>query len=674
MDVNDLKQVDSYIAPDGTIHIAPEGLVEDDRGLLYLNEANVAAPVNVEDDGKLTPAHAEAHIAAPKVDNVMHRRAYMYIIEPKPDVLKVSQRATLSQSPGGGVFSNGNHVADDGVIPIVEAENRLFLGNSTKQEVEIVEGKIVPLVDKQQVSFAEVSDTLSSKTEHIKNKAGEINIHQGANPISSFIENFLQNYRAAQKGKVSKTNVIDVKDLIDWDEAKSMGLSREILQKGGHLDKMLQGKKTDLLPITMTDPDSGIVLNTYARLSLKQDADGIVRFRTNLLRNDLDMTQYCGHKLTNEDRENLSRTGNLGRVIEVKFKNDEAPKKIFLSLDKQTNELIAFDASKVQYPTAIAGKQLTPEQRQALKEGKAVKIEGMKSAANGNEFTNTLQFSALEKRFVFTGEVPKIRRTIAGVKLTDEQYSKLTNGEAVQIIGMTDKAGKKYNAYARWDTKEERLCFSSKPNFTRSRIKALENLPAPLKAIGGKVLTEQQKQDLAAGKAIFVTDLQGKDGKPYHTYVTKNLETQKLEFVPIAINAKQSPRYQLCRELTEQYLQKNSLSAQQQSELDAGRIIIIDGLLDKMGQPFTAHVIKKDNGLDYASFRTSKPQQAISPTIEHKTQVAANNDGHKPKALESLPAPLEQKQPNAPTAKQDKQIEQAKQPAAKQKSKMKVTR
>jgi hypothetical protein len=490
--VDDLRQVDRYITPDGTVvHNAPDGLEEDGKGRLYLNKK----AVNVENDGRLTPAEALAHAATPKASDVMQRRVSMYVVEPDHKVLNVDRKAVLSQASDGRIFSNGSSVEDSRVVPIVEVDNKMFLA---KQEIEIIEGNAVPVVDKLHVAMANAADEmLQPKVNHIKSKSEGMNIHAGANPFSSFIENFLQNYRIAKKAKGIQTNITDIKDLIDWDEAKSMGLSKELLQKGGNLEKMLQGKKTDLLPIAITDPDSKITINTYAKLSLKQDAEGKVHFRTNLLRNDLDLTQYCGHRLTDEDRASLSRTGNLGRTIEVKFKGDAAPKKILLSLDKQTNELIAFDAEKVQIPTQIAGKELSPKQQQDLKEGKSVKIEGMKSA-NGSEFTNTLQFSALEKRFVFTGEVPKINRHMAGVDLTDEQHSKLTSGETVQIIGMTDKAGKKYNAYARWNYDEKKLNFSSNPNFKRKAIptnehktqvaanneghkpKALENVKGPV--------------------------------------------------------------------------------------------------------------------------------------------------------------------------------------------------
>ncbi|MDR0415538.1 MAG: DUF3945 domain-containing protein [Prevotellaceae bacterium] len=513
MDAVDLMQVDCYIAPNGAVCDAPKGLEEDAQGRLYLNRK----AVNVEGDGKLAFAPEDAseqflHRAAPTLSDVMQRRVSRYIAEPDFSVVEVGQRAVLSQAPDGGIFYNGKDIADRRIVPIVEAENKTFLARPDRQEVEIVGGKAIPVVDRLNLAVAaDVGEELrpAAKIDPLKGE-GEYNIHQGANPVSSFLENFLRNYRVALKKMGMKENIVDVKDLISWEEAEKMGLTRDFLQKEGRLEKMLQGKKTDLLPIAIADKDSGVTINTYARLSLKQDDEGKIHFKANLLRNDLDLTQYCGHALTSEDKASLQRTGNLGRIIEVKFKGDENPKKIFLSLDRQTNELIAFDAEKVKIPTAIAGKELTVEQQQALREGKSVKVEGMKSAAGG-EFSNTLQFSAVEKRFVFTNNIPKVGRKIAGVELSDEQRGKIISGEVVQIVGMTDKAGKKYNAYVRWNPDEKRLNFSSTPSFTRKKTPTNEHKtqvaanndghkPEALKNVKGAV-EQKQPNTLTAAQA-----------------------------------------------------------------------------------------------------------------------------------------------------------------------------
>jgi hypothetical protein len=466
MNADYFSKVDRYVTPDGTVCDAPKGLEEDSRGRLFLNQK----AVNVGRDGKLTPANERPHAAAAPPGDALHRRVSCYVVEPSLEVVEVSRGAALSQTPDGGVFYNGRSVADRQVAPVVEAEGKLFLArpNASRQEVELVEGRAIPVADGLHVAAADTAGALRPKTERHKGRREGLSIQQGDNPISSFLQNFLHNYRAARKGREVKESVTDVKNLIAWEEAEKMGLTKDFLQRGGHLEKMLQGRKTDLLPIAITDKESGVAITTYARLSLKQDAEGKIRFAANLLRSDLDLTQCYGHRLTDEDRANLQGTGNLGRAIEVKLRGDEHPKTLLLSLDRQTNELVAFDAKKVKVPQSIAGRALTPEQRQALGEGKPVKLEGVRSEA-GKEFSDTLQFSALERRFVFTGGLP-IGRKIAGVELSDEQRHKIVSGEGVQLVGMTDKAGKKYDAYVRWNPGKKKLDFSHAPDFSRKKV------------------------------------------------------------------------------------------------------------------------------------------------------------------------------------------------------------
>ncbi|MDR1227296.1 MAG: DUF3945 domain-containing protein [Prevotellaceae bacterium] len=235
-----------------------------------------------------------------------------------------------------------------------------------------------------------------------------------------------------------------------------------------------------------------------------------------------------------------------------------------------------------------------------------------------------------------------IQNSFFNATLTDDQKKQLIAGKVVKVKNMiSKKTGKPFYGNVQYDPQNKALELI----FTEQQ----KQEQFPLKSIGGKALTEQQQQDFATGKTIFVTNLMSKDGKAYHTYVTKDLATQKWSYVNIAANAKQSPRYQPYKELTEEHLQKNPFSTQQQSDLDAGRIVMINGLVDKAGQPFTAHVIKTGEALDYAF---QQQNQAV-PTTKHKTQVAANNDGHKPKALENVKGPVEQKQPNTPTVKQN---------------------
>ena len=64
--------------------------------------------------------------------------------------------------------------------------------------------------------------------------------------------------------------------MINWEELKHFGLSREELQERGLLDQMLKGYKTNqVVPISMNFGSA--VLRTDARLSFQQSVGGSYR-------------------------------------------------------------------------------------------------------------------------------------------------------------------------------------------------------------------------------------------------------------------------------------------------------------------------------------------------------------------------------------------------------------
>ncbi len=108
-----------------------------------------------------------------------------------------------------------------------------------------------------------------------------------------------------------------------------------------------------------------------------------------------------GYKFSPEEKEALLTTGNLGKTIEVTLKNAE-PFSAYVSIDPQTNEIIALRADHVNIPKEIKGITLSDAQYKDLVEGKAVKVEGM-TAKSGKTFNATLQVNAERKgiKFIF---------------------------------------------------------------------------------------------------------------------------------------------------------------------------------------------------------------------------------------------------------------------------------
>ena len=80
---------------------------------------------------------------------------------------------------------------------------------------------------------------------------------------------------------------------------------------------------------------------------------------------------YMGYKFSPEEKEALLTTGNLGKTIEVTPKNAE-PFSAYVSIDPQTNEIIALRADRVNIPKEIKGVTLSDAQYKELVEGKAV--------------------------------------------------------------------------------------------------------------------------------------------------------------------------------------------------------------------------------------------------------------------------------------------------------------
>ena len=182
-----------------------------------------------------------------------------------------------------------------------------------------------------------------------------------------------------------------------------------------------------------------------------------------------------GHKLSNEEKETLLATGNLGKTIEVTPKNGE-PFSAYVSIDPQTNEVIALRADRVSIPKEIKGVILSDQQYKDLLEGKAVKVEGMTSKS-GKSFDATLQVNAEKKglEFIFgdkkslqerkaqhqeqeqkQGGIP---RKLCGLTLSDKQRESLNAGSTLYLKKMVDKEGKSFNAYVRMDMEENRPRF-----------------------------------------------------------------------------------------------------------------------------------------------------------------------------------------------------------------------
>ena len=261
---------------------------------------------------------------------------------------------------------------------------------------------------------------------------------------------------------------------VDWKMLENLGLSKEKLEQSGELDKILNWQKTNLLPIAI--PVGDITIHTEARLAFRTDEEGKISLAVHSLRKEPQLDfPYMGHKFSNEEKETLLATGNLDKTIEVMPKNGE-PFSAYISIDPQTNELIALRADRISIPQEIKGVTLSDGQYKDLVEGKAVKVEGMTSK-NGKSFDATLQVNAEKKgiEFIFGNRTSLQERKVqnqdlgqshegvphklCGLELSYKQREALDNGRTLYLKNMVDKEGNPFNAYVRMNKEQNRPRF-----------------------------------------------------------------------------------------------------------------------------------------------------------------------------------------------------------------------
>lgn len=264
------------------------------------------------------------------------------------------------------------------------------------------------------------------------------------------------------------TTAID-ESKIDWKQLNNLGLSREQLEQNGELEKMFNWQKSNL--ITIAIPMGDTTIYTDARLAFRTDGEGNIGLAIHPLRKEPQLDfPYMGYKFSPEEKEQLLTTGNLGKTIEVTPKNGE-PFSAYVSIDQQTNELIALRADRVNIPREIKGVTLSDAQYKDLVEGKAVKVEGM-TAKSGKSFNATLQVNAERKgiEFIFDGnrgfkerqqqtQQQGAPRKLCGLELSDKQREALDSGRTLYLKNMVDKEGNSFNAYVRMDKEQNRPRF-----------------------------------------------------------------------------------------------------------------------------------------------------------------------------------------------------------------------
>ena len=408
--------------------------------------------------------------------------------------------------------------------------------------------------------------------------------------------------------------------MINWDQLKNFGLSREYLQERGLLDSMLKGYKTNqLVPINLNFGSA--VLRTDARLSLQQSNTGEVVLAIHGIRKQPELERpYFGHIFTDEDRKNLLETGNMGRVVELKGRNGEYIPS-FISLDKMTNEVVAMRAENVYIPNEIKGVQLTDQEKNDLREGKKVYIEGM-TAKSGNEFNAHIQVSAERRGIDFIFENDRIfnRTALGGVELTKQQIEDLNAGKAIFVEDMKRKDGELFSSYVKLDEA------TGRPNYTRYNPDSPEGareIYIP-KEIGGVKLTAEEQKDLREGRAIFLNDMVNNRGEEFSSFIKADLETGRLMYSRTPDGFEERAKFEIPKEIF-----GAKLSGQQRADLQNGKSVLVEGMKGFDGKSISQYVKlnSNQNKLDFYNENPDRNRNASQRNVVAEKQEKRQSKG-----------------------------------------------
>ena len=188
---------------------------------------------------------------------------------------------------------------------------------------------------------------------------------------------------------------------VDWaDIEKNWGITRNELQTSGALDQMIHNRKSPQL-FTLKPTLGGEQFEMQARLSFRSNPDGTYSLIPHPVKRDPQLDQeYMGYKFTDEDKAQLRKTGNLGKVVELADPNTGEVKKSLVSIDRLTNEIDSTPLDKVYVKQKVANINLTMSQVNFLKTGGIIK-EQFVSLPNGRQFTADLQYNASKREVEF---------------------------------------------------------------------------------------------------------------------------------------------------------------------------------------------------------------------------------------------------------------------------------
>lgn len=308
-----------------------------------------------------------------------------------------------------------------------------------------------------------------------------------------------QGQQPAQEGqaqaKPEKPNLIADSD-VDWKELEQFGVKRENLSEKDMKALMNYGK-TRL--VTVEPVLGGERYELQARLSLQKAEDGKLKLTPHFVRHEprLDVP-YNGYTFTDEDKQALKQTGNLGKLVNVADTKTGEMRLAYVSIDRLTNEIVDVPTNKVRIPNRIGLTELSKAEQEILRAGLALPKEV--TLKGGRKFEAMLQVNADKRDVEF---VPEHLWQGQSQRRGNGQEKKQKSPEAPDATGQQqNEDGNQENG--------------------QRRNRSWTNEDGSIRPIGkwkDDKFTEQQKADYVAGKVVVLANAKDDKGQPCTKYL-----------------------------------------------------------------------------------------------------------------------------------------------------------
>lgn len=407
-------------------------------------------------------------------------------------------------------------------------------------------------------------------------------------------------------------------NMIDWEALGKVGISKEMLEQSGALDGMLRGYKTNkTIPLTL-NIDGVLTAKLDARLSFISN-EGQVVLGVHGIRKEPELSRpYFGHNFTEEEKKSLRETGNLGHPVDLNLRGGDY-EKCLVSIDRNTNELVAVRQEHVFIPNIVKGVTLDPDEIEKLKNGEPVFVDGMTSA-KGKEFSATLQYSAESRgiEFIFPKDQGFNQQTLGGVQLSPNQLKMLTEGHTILVEDMKRTNGELFSAFVTLDS------VTGKPTYTRSNPETGE-IYIP-KEICQTPLTPEDRETLRKGGTVYLENMINRQGQEFSSFVRLNMTTGYPQYsrTPDGFNEQQVPKIP-----AEVY--GHVFTAQEKADLQDGKAILVSGLKGRGGKEFSTYMKVSPNtgALNFFQENPDRPRNTRQQAAQAETQQQEQKKGAK---------------------------------------------